>query len=489
MKKFIKLFILSVAFIATTVCSRGQNPSASVITIHGLSRDSLILIPPTNLQAVIPLYTNYIHLTWLAPQGNKFSVPDGLLGYNLYRDSVLISFIATPETEYYDLNLLPDEYIYHVSALYDLSSYGYPGETGESPYDGPVIIDTYYAKWLPFDENFNMGLFIVNQWVADTLNWHINAQSSNMTPCAEFSSTPIQSDYAFSLTSTWLDGRIIDQSIFLEFDIKLEDISSNGQEVLLTEILILNGSNWEVVGSDTAQGNFDWETRHFDITVPARGHIFRIRFTAKGISTTNINYWQVDNIHVFNTCPAPTNLEAKSPYPNTNCTVKLNWSAPLETTRELMGYNIYRDLGTGNFTNIGSTELTTYIDDISGLLEEEDTVHYAVISRFTYCSSDFSNVAQVLGSVCTVSVENFELEPVEIFPNPAGTIATINMNEDIDKFIIYDRLGNKIYTSQINNSGKQSLPLNVTVYPNGIYFIRFITKKGKSFGKKLIVLH
>jgi hypothetical protein len=122
-------------------------------------------------------------------------------------------------------------------------------------------------------------------------------------------------------------------------------------------------------------------------------------------------------------------------------------------------------------------------------MEEEDTGSLWCYLVAIHMCSDFSNVAQVLGSVCTVSVENFELEPVEIFPNPAGTIATINMNEDIDKFIIYDRLGNKIYTSQINNSGKQSLPLNVTVYPNGIYFIRFITKKGKSFGKKLIVLH
>lgn len=190
MKKFVKLFILSVALFATPAYSQGQNPLASVITMTGLPKDSLILIPPTNLQAFLQNGTDYIHLTWLAPQDSNFTVPVGLLGYNLYRDSVLISFIAIPETEYYDMNLLPDEFIYQVSALYDLSYYGYPGETGESSYDGPVIINTYYLYELPFHEYFYTGNFETNMWVADTINWHIAAQSGNIAPCAEFSSAP-----------------------------------------------------------------------------------------------------------------------------------------------------------------------------------------------------------------------------------------------------------------------------------------------------------
>ena len=70
--------------------------------------------------------------------GGGQTVP-GLIGYNIYRDGTLLHYNNHPnQTAYNDEDLPTGTYNYLVSAIYDLTGYGFPGQFGESEPDGPV---------------------------------------------------------------------------------------------------------------------------------------------------------------------------------------------------------------------------------------------------------------------------------------------------------------------------------------------------------------
>ena len=254
----------------------------------------------------------------------------GLIGYNLYRDNALTAYVEHPTTEYFDLNLDPGTYSYHVTAVYDLTPYGFAGQTGESMIEGPVEVSVVYGYDLPFMENWNTGLFETNQWTADGDNWRIAGQTGNPAPSVEFGYNPVQTDYALSLTSSWIngigpDGGYIDGKIYLDFDLKLEDVNATGEESL--QIEVFNGSAWVTVATVTAEGDMPWEMKHVDITSQAKNKVFRVRFNAKGMNTLDIFNWQLDNIHIYRLCAPPTELTAEVNFPAVD-EVILNWVAP-----------------------------------------------------------------------------------------------------------------------------------------------------------------
>ena len=250
----------------------------------------------------------------------------GLIGYNVYRDEELIAYVEHPTLEYYDLNLDPGTYTYHITAVYDLTPFGFAGQTGESMIEGPITVDVIYGYELPFVENFTTGLFETNQWTTNGENWHVAGQAGNPAPSAEFTYDPIQSDYSLSLTSFWLNGATVtDGRIYVDFDLKLDDIAATGEEELLVEVY--NGSSWIQAASFVAEGDMDWEMQHIDITNAAQGNVFRVRFTATGVNTLNINNWQIDNVHIYSICEAPTNLVAEL-NPGHGDQVILTWEGP-----------------------------------------------------------------------------------------------------------------------------------------------------------------
>ena len=252
----------------------------------------------------------------------------GIKGYNVYRGESMVGYVDHPTTEYYDLNLNPGTYTYNVTAVYDLTSYGFPFQTGESMKEGPVDVDVIYGFELPFVEDFTSGTFTTNKWSIDGSNWTIDGQQGNPAPSAKFTYTPHQIDYALSLSSSWMIGKgFVDGKIYLDFDLKLDDNNATGDEQLLVEVF--NGTAWQNVETYTAEGDKNWETKHVDITGGAKGNVFRVRFTAKGLNSLDINNWQIDNVHIYRLCEAPTNLTANLPDPdNHGDQILLTWEGP-----------------------------------------------------------------------------------------------------------------------------------------------------------------
>ncbi|HLN54019.1 MAG TPA: choice-of-anchor J domain-containing protein [Lentimicrobium sp.] len=255
------------------------------------------------------------------------SVP-GISGYNIYRDSEMVAFVDHPTTEYFDLNLDPGTYTYHITAVYDLTPYGFPFQTGESMIEGPIDVEVIYGFELPFVEDFTTGVFSTNDWSTDGTNWQIAGQQGNPMPSAMFSYSPAQQDYSLSMSSSWMIGAgFVDGKIYVDFDVKLDDNTATGDEKMLVEVY--DGNAWTTFATITADGDTDWETKHVDVTSSAKGVVFRVRFTAVGLNSLDINNWLIDNVHIYRVCEAPTNLEASVPDPGAHGDqILLTWEGP-----------------------------------------------------------------------------------------------------------------------------------------------------------------
>ncbi len=300
---------------------------------------SLFLWPPKELNGTV--IENSIELTWAKPEMHdstgQMVTPPGLVGYRIYRNSVLIDSVTSPETLfYYDLQLEPGNYSYEVTARYDLALYGFPGQFDESMPAGPVTFLINFGRPLPFAEPWNKASFSYNNWqfVPEQGNWTINTAAGNPAPSAQFSWDPLRTDYKYSLQSPALDGTPYHcGTICLDFDLSAEVINPTGHEKLNVELYY--DDMWHNVAAFQNDSSFTWSHRTIDISEVA-GHGFLIGFKANGSNSADIQYWRMDNIYVHAVCFGPTDLEPDAQ----GFDVHLTWRPP-----DCTGSNMYLSEG------------------------------------------------------------------------------------------------------------------------------------------------
>ncbi len=253
-----------------------------------------------------------------------------LVSYNLYRDDAVVANIPKTETEYWDLDLMPAAYCYDITAVYDLTPYGFPGTTGESIKEGTACVDVFFGFNLPFMEDWTTGQFDVNMWTVGQ-NWVMDGQAGNALPSAKFKWDPLMTDYSSSLESFYLNATTVNTTtpykIWMDFDLKLDDRTASTMEMLTVEVW--NGSSWVTVKEYANNGDFDWTSEHINISNQAKNKVFKVRFNANGALTGDIYYWAVDNIHIYvgYEFMPPLNLVATREGTPQN-DIKLTWSAP-----------------------------------------------------------------------------------------------------------------------------------------------------------------
>ncbi|HEY6019831.1 MAG TPA: hypothetical protein VIY48_07975, partial [Candidatus Paceibacterota bacterium] len=229
---------------------QGYSGAGAEIAISGSDAGALWLCNQSN---------NTIYLVDLGEPysggNNPGGLPDNILGYNVYRDGDFVAYVAhTPAGEfvpqyYIDQNLQPGIYQYTVTGVYDLTPYGYPGETGESMEEGPAEVAVDYCYNLEFVETWSLGSFDNNNWLTDGSNWTINGQSGNPSPAAEFSWDPIQTNYEASLTSYPLCATgMTEGKIWLDFDLKLTSVQPTGEELIQAQVWNWETKVWNTVG-------------------------------------------------------------------------------------------------------------------------------------------------------------------------------------------------------------------------------------------------
>jgi hypothetical protein len=319
--------------------------------------------------------------------GGGPEVPENLLGYNVYREGEFVNYVEHPTVMYVDEGLDIGDHCYAVTAVYDLTPYGFPNETGESMEEGPACVTVDFCHELEFMETWDLGSFADNQWQTSTNNWFINGQIGNPVPSAEFKWDPIQTEYSSTLTSYPLCAELLTEgSLWLDYHVSLTSVNSTGDEKLYVEVY-----NWVVNRWDTVQtysnedGSFAWKAEHVDITANAMGKVFRIRFNASGENSLDILRWNVDNIHIYRTCEAPANLTAAADYEQEG--IVLNWESPVGNIAEW----IHWDSGT-NDNSLGLQGAgTTFTFDVAARWDAAQLAPYdgaAVTQISFFCGDD-----------------------------------------------------------------------------------------------------
>ncbi|NQV01085.1 MAG: carboxypeptidase regulatory-like domain-containing protein [Bacteroidia bacterium] len=309
----------------------GQSYEACVLAVYGSGYSpksctqftSEFLYPPRNLTAT-PVENN-VYLEWLKPKIPDSATPPGLLGYKIYRNSAFLKMIYDPDSlNYYDFDLEPGTYHYEVSARYDLTEYGFPGQFDESMRAGPVTVILNYGRELPFFEPWDQASFSYNDWRFEPGqgNWIMDVTDGAPPPAARFNWEPIRINYSYSLESPVLDATPYDCArIWLDFDLKLEDRYGTGLEKLCVEIFYNN--IWHKMTEYLNGGSFNWQSKKIDIS-PVAEQAFRIRYRATGGNSSDIFGWVVDNIHIYPVCYPAQNLEGEV----LGNDVFLTWSPP-----------------------------------------------------------------------------------------------------------------------------------------------------------------
>ncbi len=319
------------------VITYGQVYQASVAAVYCTGKSDTVarsfsshyLFPPVNLTAdtSITSHSGAAILKWQPPLQNLAN----LTGYHLYRDADTVFNLASTDTTFTNGNLLPGSYCYRVSAVYNLTQYGLPGQTGESIKEGPACVSISYGLGMPLYEDFSSGVFDTTMWHAGQ-NWLIDDQSDNPVPAAKFKWNPLMKNYSSALESTIINAKTVNNNlphvIWFDFDVKLEDQSASATERLTVEVW--DEWNWHTAKQYINTGNMDWKHEHLDITSLVPNDAFKVRFKASGDSSAQIHYWAVDNIDIKTgyELSMPTNLVVNSEGSPANNN-HLTWTAPV----------------------------------------------------------------------------------------------------------------------------------------------------------------
>jgi hypothetical protein len=431
-----------------------------------------------------------VMLNWLMDTSD---ISDKILGYNVFRDSVLItivSYLGSDSSCYVDTVPTPVCYEYHVSTLYDLSDYGCPGDTGESLRTGPLdICPVFGAEPLTYSQDWSSGSFDPF-WTAET-DWNISDEEGNPPPCAKFRrNEQIWSFYQKSLSSNYLNGvydgtvanPYTDGKIILEFDLALEPFYDKSEEHLYIDVW-KNGQWFSVKVYDNSNGAFDWQSVNLDITQYAMGTVFKVRFRATGkLSLTNFK-WFVDNIEIYHYCPSPENFSAE--WWSMDEQILLNWSPVADTgnkfsdnfiPKTVLGYNLYLDQSEDDFVFLDFTEDTFYYYDYSG----GTILGFYVTAVYESCESDPSGEAWLYVGLEEINCETALL----IFPNPTRESVTIKSGNPINQICIIDYYGHMLFCTELAGQSKTSL--DVSAYKPGIYLLQIDTEKGR-FVRKIVL--
>ena len=219
-----------------------------------------------------------------------------LLGYNVYRDAVMINAELVENLYYLDLAVPLGSYTYTITSVYD---------GGESDPSIPVMVDIVDVPALetPFVEGFDSEDFQTHLWVPDPImggHWSLDTADGNPAPSAEFRWFS-GVDYQETLTSHDIDCTGL-TTVDFTFEVSLSNWSSATLEQMAVEVW--DGAAWNQVALfDNAGDSFDYISTTVDITAMAAGNAIKVRFVAFGEDAYNINYWWIDNIYVGEPIP------------------------------------------------------------------------------------------------------------------------------------------------------------------------------------------
>lgn len=443
------------------------------------------LFAPENLTGYEANDTLYLH--WSPPSGEwqktNCRYPDALTGYRLYYQSGNIDMVLELDdpldTARNFLRQSCDSAMISVTAVYDLSSFGFPGETAESVPAGPVVFEEYEPLSGEFLEDWLSLDFFANCWTADNLFMSVSPNQG--VPGGGFVYiSPDIAGYTTSLTSHPLHiQRSPDWQTILEFDLKLSSDYWSGDELLEIQVLPEGISQWSTIQAvNNAFGSFPWQ--HFTINLDDffEEDDFRLRFRFTSNGNENAN-WYLDNIRVYNSCQGPATIDVTM---QSQSRVLLTWDTGIVYKEPGISanYRVFRNRDGSVFEPIAETIDARYFDD----LETGGRYCYQIMAVYNdngvICESAASD------STCITmftGIEEEEAPGIRIFPNPANDMINVQTEIDGIHLEIYNLTGEKIFET---DSGVEQTRVDVSGFSNGVYLILIQTLDG-NFREILII--
>jgi len=428
---------------------------------------------------------------------------EGLLSFNLFLDGNLIgNFPFIPEQG--DIVYTFDKpgmgnHRYCVSAVYDLTYWGFAGQTGESA----LVCDTVfvaYGKFIPFTEDWSSATFELNNWHADS-GFTITSDTGMPLPAAVFSPLQEGQHYQSFLTSdNLLTDRFKVGAVWFDYNVKSQDISNNYYQCYMSEVRDVDG-NWISFDMQHYTINHDWESKHFDITGILPGNVAAVRFRVEGNGSNPLVNWYFDNIQIYRSCQSPVKLRADYIWDGT-FGVQVSWNfhkspSPNEN-RGLKGFNIYRKSDSMSdyelydfvpFTNQGDVNYrdmypdvdpyTGYFYKVCAFYADEDD---SLESKFAHDQNQPDN--DYVYVLITGKKENSFDNQVVVYPNPARKEILVSASFVMDKVTLFNNKGERVFRYEHLNS--KEIDLKLPPLSLGIYFLKIQGYK-KMVSKKILI--
>ncbi|MCF8368578.1 MAG: C10 family peptidase [Bacteroidales bacterium] len=434
---------------------------------------------------------NDVYLAWDAPSGKS------LLGYNVYRNNVLIEF--TSDTEYTDLDPAQGSYTYYVCALYEEGE-AFPSES-VSVFSGGGTTTVYQDNF----EAYTSGGQLACQNSTDWTTW------SN-TPCSA-EDAYISSDVTYAgSNAAIIEGtndvvKVIENYTEGLYKISFQMNVPSGFLGYFNTLQLFNGasSEWgmQVFFDENGQGsidggaqgaatfsypydtwmyneviidlNNDWAEYKLD-GVSIHGWQWSIGSFGQGslnqLGGVNFYAWtgaekgtpkfyfddfMIEEFGELQLLP-PLNFALNVAFEN----LQLTWDAPGSMTPN--SYNIYYSYNGGNYDLLENTTETSLIVESPG-----NGLHsYYLTAVYDEGESDPTNTQEVL----LTGNDEIQSNYFNVFPNPAESFVMLSSQDPIHWLKLYNYSGQLLFEKKVDS---KSFKLNIADLKAGIYFLRLET--------------
>ena len=475
MKNSYKIFTLLILMLF----SKGLLAQSGIPILSSPENAKYVLYPPRNLTES-NIDGCWPYLVWNKPQTTGGVTPAGLMGYKIYRNGTLLHYNSNPDSlSYYDYVDDIGTFTDSVTAYYDLTSYGSPGQFGESSAES-VTFQASCGAILPFSEPWNAGSFGYQGWTFEPSqgNWIFNTSFGNPAPTAAFNGAPTLTNYDHTLKSTTIICEPWTCSnIYLEFDSRVIVNNPTLNEKLIIEFNV--GNTWYPKDTLINSSSTGWVHHKIDISETA-GKNPKIGFRATGNNSADIVEWDVDNIVVSSVCFPPPDYSLN----RTNNIVHLSWGIPCQGKRLsssqgdsslFMGYNIYRSNANGQapYSKMTQSQLTTPGFNDTILLSQANYCYYVTA---VYQEAENQGVPLCESPSDTLCIQYtsgiFEQNNAacRVFPNPVSDVLHIETTSPFNGVDILNFVGEKLYSGMFPSTKELKLPFQD--YPNGIYLVK-----------------
>jgi len=243
-------------------------------------------------------------------------------------------------------------------------------------------------------------------------------------------------------------------------------IVNNGELIEFTQV---DDSTWTMKILPGADGVFSIETPAGVCTSSATGN-------------ENIaDYWERTSDR---TAPQPV-ISTTEPDPTAAEIIPMYFDFANET--DIIGFEASDVTVSGgvlqNFAGSGTAYTADIIPDWPGGLVTVD-----IASATSQDKAGNQNIAAETFTInSTVNINNENSTGFNIYPNPANSSFTLELNRPVQQVNIYNQSGSLVY--QTNHADENHFKINIEVrnWPSGIYLIQLIDKTGKQSNGKLMV--